>query len=274
MFTNTETNLVGRSTAGASFTPRLGTRARRVLASVAGTVCMTAILATAAPPANAGTNGLQIDLNIPYGRCGAYGPAADVTITGPNQNGQVVTWRRPGSFPTGAYIANWWWRGRVTVVWRKDGTANYYRTTAYVPATHDATLGRYQDIAFVNCTGTIYFPVYWRFNNLGGKVFLLLSPAIAYDPRFHKYVSRSYTFGYWAGHYVYKITNSVGTDINTGKLILAQSTQHLIVFRNAFGSASGCWGIGMPGVPPELMPAKAAISAWCGVGGAISTFLH
>jgi hypothetical protein len=117
-----------------------------------------------------------------------------------------------------------------------------------------------------------HYPTYQRFDNLGGKVYRLLSDTLAYDPLLGKYVDRNYTFGYWDGHYVYKITNDLGIDINTGQVVVAQTTQHLIILGGAVAGAKACNPPGMDWTGAAW--ARAVITSWCGAAGAITTFVH
>lgn len=228
---------------------------RRLAALAAGAAC----LALAAPA--------YADQQVYFTTAGqSCGPIkTTVSVSGYNQYGSHATWSGSSGDRTSVFTRGWWWHGNVVI--RVNGRS----VSGYVPANHDVTDGPGNQVE-ITCSGTRYFPTYWRFNNLGGKTFLLLSNTVAYDPFFGKYVSRAYTFGYWAGHYVYKINDHVGVDINNGQIVVAQTTEHWIVLGAAVAGARAC-NAGLTGLPSTL-PEKAVILSWCGVGGALGAVLQ
>ena len=128
------------------------------VASAAVAVAVAGVMAGYAPSAYAGTDGQQIALNFNYSNCGTtYGPPEDVRITGQNQSGQPVTWQGASGyiFPPNAYTLNWWWRGVVTVTWRKAHTNQYYQTSAFVPQWDDSSFEMWPNTVLVDCHGSL-----------------------------------------------------------------------------------------------------------------------
>lgn len=240
-----------------------GLRQRGIAALSILVVAMWALFASSAL---AGTRGQQVFVDIGGQGCGSLvGP---VSITGKNQYGQTATWIGYSADGRSVGTPGWWWIGPVAVKWQRRST------NGFVHQNHDVTMGRWADWVVLGCRGTVYYPQHYRFNNLGGKVFHLLTPEVAWDPKFQKYVSRSYEFGYWDSHYVYKVNNHVGVDIKTGHAVVAESRQHWIVFFGAVGGGASCLR-GTGGlVGPGAAPVRAVLTAWCGVGGALETILR
>jgi hypothetical protein len=257
-----------------------GVRSPRA-AVVIGLSALLIGLAYLATPAIAGTQGQQVYIYAPFER--------SVQICGPNQNYQythqsVCAAADVRSSPL-LYFPKWWWNGTVSI----RNYSSYGEQPGSYLGTNNCQVPTVQNADWFGCVGLfspqyvrlrvtvsgrhvvrkVRYPYYQRFPNLGSKIFFVLSPFWVYDPFFRRYVDRTYTFGYWDGHYVYKITDSVGIDINTGELVIAQTTNHWIVAGSAVTAGRACLQ-GLPGVP---IPEKAAITAWCGVGGAALSFL-
>ena len=93
-----------------------------------------------------------------------------------------------------------------------------------------------------------------------GHQFVILSNKWAYDPTLDVYVPRDYTFGYWDGHTVYKLNDSVGVDINSGELVTAQTTDHWACLGGAVVGGAG-------GAAPGALGGPVSAAAW-GAGGA------
>jgi hypothetical protein len=208
--------------------------------------------------------GQQVYFTVAGQSCGPVTGA--VTVSGANQYGDSATWTGSSSDGRSAFTRGWWWVGHVVVRFGR------HVINGYVPPAHDQTDGSTPGQVTVTCSGTKYYPVWLRFNNLGGKVFLLINNDVAYDPLFHKYVSRWYTFGYWDGHYVYELNDHVGLDINDGELVIAESTDHWSILGGAIARGRVCLtGLSGAAGAPEI---KAAIVAWCGVGGAVGAYIR
>lgn len=115
--------------------------------------------------------------------------------------------------------------------------------------------------------------------NFGGHDFIILSDSWAYDPNYGL-VPRNYEFGYWDGHYVYKVNNSYGVDINTHETIWAHTTDHwgvaVAAGHAAFGSeCTGAAGTAWAGMAAftkiagkKSAAAAVVLTAACGVAGA------
>src|SRR4051794_31672804 len=124
---------------------------------------VVAALLAAAPAARAGNNGQQVALSyFSSGNCAAVGPPTNVTITGHNQNNQLVTWHQNSTavMADNHYANGWWWRGGVTVSWTKRGTAQRYSTNAWIPSYDEPanTIGSFEmwkDIVAVDCRGSL-----------------------------------------------------------------------------------------------------------------------
>ncbi len=99
---------------------------------------LVSLLAFSGSTALAGTNGQQIRFDCPFMQ------NATVTITGSNQNGQVVQWQRTG---VSGWIVTWgwWWKGWVRVSYRNSG-GNTYSQQVNVPRVQ-----LYSDIFYVRC---------------------------------------------------------------------------------------------------------------------------
>lgn len=235
-------------------------RLRKVLAGAVGTLALAAL----AGPAQAMAAGQQVDFDVGGQQCGPL--TGTVTITGYNQNGQYSRWVGRSGDGHSVYARNWWWRGRVHVYWRGGVVSGY------VTDSHDVSQGNYPNVVFVGCHGTRYFPAWRRFDNIGGKVYLVVSPWYLYDPLFKRYVVRSLTLGYWDGHYVYKVDDHIGFDINSGELVVAGSRDHWVVLQGAGEGAETCHAAthGLNWGPWEWV--EAPLIAWCGAAGAIGSF--
>lgn len=243
---------------------RSATQFARLARPAAAVAAAVTAMGVCASTALAGTNGQHIYFTTTGQACGPV--TGVVTVTGTNQNGQPAVWSGVSADGHSVFTAGWWWKGPVTI--RFAG----HTVVASVPQAHDITDGPAGDQVTVTCNGTRYFPTYYRFANLGGKVYYLLNNTVAFDPLFRKYVSRLYTFGYWDGHYVYKITNQVGVDINTAKIVIAQTTNHWVILGGAVAGARAC---NPPGVNWTGYPwARAVVTSWCGAGGAIGAYLR
>jgi hypothetical protein len=72
-------------------------------------------------------------------------------------------------------------------------------------------------------------------------------------------------FGYWDGHYVYKITDSEGIDINTLQIVVAQSVDHWGVLTAAGEGAETCH-VATAGIESIF---TAPLVAWCGATAAL-----
>lgn len=111
------------------------------------------------------------------------------------------------------------------------------------------------------------FPYWYTATAVCNHVFRIDSPTVAWDPKSQFLVSRSYTFGYGAGHCVYKITDQVGVDVNTLALITLQNYYdigwHWDVLSAAGAGAAACNPQGLYWAP-ELLPYRAVMTAWCG----------
>jgi hypothetical protein len=222
-----------------------------------------ALLALGVAPSVAlgGTNGQQIRVYAPWQQ--------SMMICGTNQNGQHACHYGNVTFPR-ELIKGWWWVGRVKIYSYAGKNFTDYRgyTTCTVPARSST------DWWYCNRSlGLSGYPVYRRYSNLGGKLYLQVGPNWFWDPLFRRFVWRYYTFGYWDGHYVYKLSDSVGVDINTGQLVVAQSTNHWIIAAGALTGAGACnpAGISWEGI---ALPVRAVVTSWCGVGGAAYAFWH
>jgi hypothetical protein len=135
----------------------------RVLITAA---CLATIASVGVPAAYAGTNGQQIALDYfttstPFGNsCARYGPATNVTVTGYNQNGSLVTSPALSTWPDRVYLQGWWWRGGATVTWTKGGTTSRYHTVAFIPQ-YNQTAGvvgsfeMWPNIVAVDCYGSL-----------------------------------------------------------------------------------------------------------------------
>jgi hypothetical protein len=210
------------------------------------------------------SGGQQVYFTVSGQSCGPL--AGAVTVSGPNQYGESVTWTGSSSDGRSVFTRGWWWDGHVVIRFGRHAVGGY------VPAAHDVTDGKTAGQVTITCSGTKYFPTYWRYNSLGGKVYLLLNNDLAFDPLFGKYISRSLTFGYWDGHFVYEFNDHVGVDINSGQLVIAQSTDHWSILGGAIAGGKVCsTGLSGAAAVPEV---KAAIVAWCAVGGAAGAYIR
>lgn len=222
-------------------------------------VLLFLLLLLAAPSAvSAGTNGQQIEL---------YAPAEQsAQICGTNQYNQQVCHRGNITYPW-SLIKNWWWKGTVTIASYSGANEQGYlgTTTCLVPT---AQASNQTSCLAIRPAG---YPYKHTFSNLGGKVYDIVSSTWAYDYLFKRYIPRSYQFGYWEGHYVYKMNDHVGIDINTGQAVVAQTTNHWIILGGAVSGAKACnpSGVSWVGVAAS---ARAAVTAWCAAGGAAITF--
>lgn len=115
------------------------------------------------------------------------------------------------------------------------------------------------------------YPYWFTAPKLCNHVFRIDSPTHAWDPKLGVEVARNYTFGYAAGHCVYKVTDQIGVDINTLDVITLQNYRdfgwHWDVLAAAGGGAAACNPYGLYW-PTELLPYRTAMTSWCGVVGA------
>lgn len=120
------------------------------------------------------------------------------------------------------------------------------------------------------------YPYWFTAPLVCNHVFRIDSPTRRWDPTLGVEVASSYTFGYWNGHCVYKVTNQIGVDVNTLEVIQLQNYYdfgwHWDVLAAAGGGASACNPQGLYW-PPELFSYRAAMTAWCGVVGAVGYVL-
>src|SRR5207237_507886 len=89
-------------------------------------------------------------------------------------------------------------------------------------------------------TGTAgQYPFWFTAPLLCNHTFRIDSSTMAWDPTALIEVSRSYTFGYWSGHCVYKMdaAGTTGIDINTLELIVLQPYHSLGVHWDVVGVA-------------------------------------
>ena len=189
-----------------------------------------------------------------------------VSVYGLNQYNQPAKWTGT-SDGFSAITRGWWFHGWVKVYWRAAADGRLYLTTAYVPTVHRVVRGDPYTVV-LGCAGVVGgdYPQNHKFDNLGGKVYQLLSPSLAKDPVTNAYLPRTYTFGYWDGHYVYMLDSMHGIDINTGQPVVAQSRDHRAVLGGAFKFGTTCYK-GTEGL--WWAPwARAVIVSWCGVAGA------
>jgi hypothetical protein len=226
--------------------------------SLAGALCLT-ILGIAPTVALAGTNGQQVEL---------YAPAEQsAQICGTNQYNQQVCHRGNITYPW-SLIKSWWWKGQVTISSYSSTSERGYlgTTTCQVPTSQTGS-----DKTVCIAVRPAGYPYKRTFGNLGGKLYNLVSATWAYDYLFQRYIPRSIQLGYWEGHYVYKTNNQVGVDINTGQVVIAQTTNHWIVLGGAVSGAKACnpSGVSWAGVATS---ARAAVTAWCAAGGAAIAF--
>jgi len=96
--------------------------------------------------------------------------------------------------------------------------------------------------------------------SFAGHTFIIVNNYWAYDPTFDIWVPRDYTFGYWDGHTVYKLNDSAGIDINTGELVVAQSTDRSGLIKQclawgAVGGGGSFTGAALSGVGAPAAPA-------------------
>lgn len=220
------------------------------------------------PSSPAPTGGQQIALSA----------LADLSfrICGANQYGHATCLTRDVSFPptpvkTPAILVNsYWWSGNVVIQnYAQPGERDLLgTTTCHVPALQTGS-------DWTTCVGTQPhgYPYTQSFAKVGGKSYTVLSAYWAYDPAFKFYVPRDYTFGYWDGHYVYKITDHVGVDIQTGAFVIAETTNHWIVFAGAVTAAGTCAGDVPEDLPPDGRAAAVVVASWCGVVGAVGAFV-
>ncbi len=115
---------------------------------------------------------------------------------------------------------------------------------------------------------TNQYPYLFEAGSVCNHLFRIISPTVAYDPTSDIDVGRGYTFGWWDGHCVYKLSDSVGIDVNSRQVVVAETTSHWDVFAAAGEQANTCFDDTGDDVPT---PVDAVIVSWCGVYGAASS---
>lgn len=114
------------------------------------------------------------------------------------------------------------------------------------------------------------YPYWFTASRLCNHVFRMDSPTRAWDPKLGVEVATSYTFGYTGvsgGHCVYKVTDQIGVDINTLEVIQLQNYWDFGWHWDVLGAAgAGARTCNPPGLvwAPEVLPYRAAMTAWCG----------
>lgn len=94
-------------------------------AAFAALACGSMLVASIPQSAQAGWNGQQLEIHVPY--------HTSVEVTGKNQAGNTVTWKKSGSnrFTTSGL----WWKGTVTIKTSNPTHPDYgnWTCTRYVP---------------------------------------------------------------------------------------------------------------------------------------------
>jgi hypothetical protein len=169
----------------------------------------------------------------------------------------------------------WIWMGGVSLSYVGLGpsTPNPYDISIAVTGTDHVTYYRHRGTgnwtpwapsALLDKPGSQY-PFWYTAPTLCNHLFRIDSDTRAWDPKSQMEISRSLVFGYWAGHCVYKITDSIGVDINTRQLVVAQTTMHWAVLGAAIGGVSLCTDYLPTEVPIEYLP---PMLSWCAAGAA------
>jgi hypothetical protein len=146
-----------------------------------------------------------------------------------------------------------------------DGNVVVYSTTRW-PLWYTNTTG------FDTHSGQRY-SYYYAVPMLCNHTFLFTSDTQAYDPTQNKWIPRNYNFGTSGGRCVWKITDSIGIDINDPHtlIILSSSVDHWTAITGAWQGMSACRA-GLSGIPPGLLWEKVAILSACATGGALYRF--
>lgn len=146
-----------------------------------------------------------------------------------------------------------------------DGNVVVYSSTWW-PLWYTNTTG------FDSSSGQRY-AYYYAVPMLCYHTFLFTSDTQAYDPTQNKWIPRTYNFGTSGGHCVWKITDTIGIDINDPHtlIILSASVDHWTAITGAWQGMSACQA-GLSGIPSVLLPEKVAILSACATGGALYQF--
>jgi hypothetical protein len=159
---------------------RLGMEAttkRRVRhAAVLLAVCAAAA-ATVLAPATAGANGNGQQVSFTLGSPGCGSGLGAVTISGPNQSNQSVTWSGSSGNGQDVFASGWWWVGNITVSYQQNGS--WHQVQAYVPKDDDGSYQVSPGVVRVDCLGSWWLQsvtVQTGSGNSGGCVNLRSNP--------------------------------------------------------------------------------------------------